>query len=422
MSVLIFHPSVAPFVQQAARAIHEAGPLGRFFTTVHDQPASLHQRLFRNIGRIAGRDFAQQFRRRAVTELPPEKVISVPWGELLRLAIGAVDRDGRATDFVWEKAELAFDRRVSRAVRTELTGVYGFEHSSLFTFQRARALGLRVAYDVPAPDSAFVHDLLAREAERFPELRTPYHLHTAKREARRLARRRSEWHAADLVIAASQFTRDSYARAGLPVEHVRIIPYGAPPPAPREMALRPDGGDDTRLALVWAGTFSIRKGAHYLLDAWRQGNFGRHARLRVFGAITVPDGILHPLPEGIELGGSIPRTELLEHLRQSDALIFPTLCDGFGMVATEAWSCGLPVITTDRAGAADLLKSSENGLLIRAGEAGAIREALEWCATHRTQLREMREAAYGTAVRWQWGDYRRALAAVLRNAGLFQNR
>lgn len=420
MSVLIFHPSVAPFVQQAARAIEEAGQLECFVTTVHDDPGAWTQRTVCGLGRLLGRDFAAQFRRRAVTEIPLAKVESHPGGELLRVATATIDSDGRATDFVWEWSETRFDRHVARKLHRGLSGVYGFEFSSLATFQRARTLGLPVAYDVPAPEPRFVQGLLDAEMERFPELRTAYHRYTVNREERRIARRRAEWHAADLVVTASRFTRDSYARAGLSVKHAHIVPYGAPPPAPRDLAVRPPTADGAPLALVWAGTFSIRKGAHYLLDAWRRGNFGRHARLRVFGAIAVPDRVLHPLPEGVELGGSIPRGDLMEHFRQSDALIFPTLCDGFGMVATEAWSCGLPVITTDRAGAADLLKSGENGLLIRPGETAAIGEALDWCLTHRAQLHTMREASHDTAARWQWTDYRRTLAAALRDAGFFR--
>ena len=99
-------------------------------------------------------------------------------------------------------------------------------------------------------------------------------------------------------------------------------------------------------------------------------------------------------------------------------LIFPTLCDGFGMVATEAWSRGLPVITTDRAGAADLLVPHRNGLLIPAGDPAAIVGCIEWCLTHRAELRAMREAALATAAGWQWSDYRRMHTATLRAAGM----
>jgi glycosyltransferase involved in cell wall biosynthesis len=419
VSVVIFHPSVAPPDQQAARAIYEAGQLERFVTTVRDDPSSPAQRLASAAGRLVGRDLRAQFRRRAVTEVPFDKVEAHPWRELLRLATGALDRDGRLTDFVWERAEIAFDRTVARGLHRALTGVYGYEHSSRHSFERARDLGIRVAYEMPAPEPRFVQRILDAEMSRFPELRTAYHRHTARREDRRTARRLAEWHSADVVIAASTYTKRSFSSAGLDVGKVQIVPIGARAAAPRGEALRAGDGLDGPLTFLWAGTFGIRKGAHYLLEAWRRGGFGRHARLKVFGAVALPDRVLHPLPEGVELGGSIPRPELMAHYRSSDALIFPTLCDGWGMVVTEAWSRGLPVITTECAGAADLLRDRGNGLLIRAGDAQAICESIDWCLAHRVELRAMREAALATAEGWPWPAYRRLLADTLRRAGLF---
>ncbi|MDI1335068.1 MAG: glycosyltransferase family 4 protein [Lacunisphaera sp.] len=419
MSVLIFHSMVAPHVQQAARALQEAGQLDRFITSVRDEPASLRQRLLTALGRLGGLDLSREFGRRTIRDLPPDRVESHPWGELLRVAVARLDPDKRLSDFVWERTEFGFDELVARRLHRGLTGVYGFEYSSLATFRRAKTLGLRVGYEMPAPEPRYVQDIIDAETAKFPELRTPYHDYTAVREEARIARRRAEWASADVIIAASHFTTNSYARAGLDVSRVRLIPLGAPPAVSAEAAAAggsPAGGP---LQLLWAGTFSIRKGAHYLLDAWRQGDFGRHARLRIYGTNGLPERLVSPLPAGVEFCGSVPREELMAQYQRSDALLFPTLCDGFGMVATEAWSRGLPVITTDCAGAADLLKPGDNGLVIRAGHAAAITGAIEWGLAHRAELRAMRRAAAATAAGWQWADYRRALAAALRDAGLF---
>jgi glycosyltransferase involved in cell wall biosynthesis len=420
MSVLISHPSVAPFVQQAARALFEAGELDRFITSVRYDPQSAAQRRLCALGRACGLPIEARLKRRIITEIPLSKVESHPWGEIARLLSGFFDRSGRLTDLVWERAEPAFDRLVARRVRADHDAVYGFEYSSLATFTRARELGVRVVYDMPAPEPRFVQKLLETEIDRLPELRTAYHRHTAAREERRIGRRRAEWNSADLVIAASRFTRDSFAQADLDIAKVRVVPYGAPPAIPREEAVNGGSRKDEQLRLIWAGTFSIRKGAHYLLDAWRQGGFGRHAQLKVFGSVTLPDRLLHPPPENVEFVGSLPRSSLMEHYRTSDALIFPTLCDGFGMVVTEAWSRGLPVITTNRAGAADLLQPRQNGLLIPAGDAAAIGGAIDWCLAHRNELHAMREASLATAAGWQWSDYRQSLTSTLRQAGIFR--
>src|SRR5262249_26474359 len=106
-------------------------------------------------------------------------------------------------------------------------------------------------------------------------------------------------------------------------------------------------------------------------------------------------------------------SRLMAEYHAADALVFPTLCDGFGMVVSEAWSRGTPVITTDRAGASDLLRPGYNGLLIPAADAAAIGGAVERCLSHRRELRAMREAAQATAANWHWSDYRRALVQAV---------
>jgi len=105
----------------------------------------------------------------------------------------------------------------------------------------------------------------------------------------------------------------------------------------------------------------------------------------------------------------------MQHYRRSDLLLFPTLCDGFGMVATEAWSQGLPVLTTSHAGAADLLQPGENGLIVSPADSRALVVQLQWCLSHRRELRRMRAAAHATAAGWQWTDYRRTLAATIQS-------
>src|SRR5262249_42953043 len=162
--------------------------------------------------------------------------------------------------------------------------------------------------------------------------------------------------------------------------------------------------------VLFAGTLGIHKGVHYLLSAWRKLAPGQKAVLQIFGASNLPRRLTADLDSSIEVSSTIPRAALFERYRAADVLVFPTLCDGFGMVVTEAFAHGLPVITTRRAGAADLVRHGENGLIVPAGNTQALAEALEWCLSHRRELKAMRQAALETAARWQWCDFREALA------------
>jgi glycosyltransferase involved in cell wall biosynthesis len=413
MSILLFHTMTAPHVQQPARALHEAGLLHRFVTGLREKPDAASQRFACQLARLTGYDLAAQLRKRAVTEIPLHLVEDHPWGEWLRLLVGRCDRVGRLSDLVWERTEKAFDRTVARQLDDRIRAVYGYEYSSRQTFARAGQLGIARIYDVPAPEPRFVQNILDREVARFPELQSPFYHHTAARETTRIAYRRAEWDAADLVIANSRFTRESFALAGCDVSKVRVVPYGAPAPVSLEAARAGGTHGQGPVRMLWAGTFGIRKGAHYLLDAWREANLGAHATLDVFGSQALPARLITPQPEGITFHSPVPRAVLMEHYQRADILLFPSLCDGFGMVATEAWSRGLPVLTTSHAGAVDLLRHEENGLLVPPADVGSLAAALQWCVAHRDALRAMRPAAQATAAAWQWTDYRRALASAV---------
>lgn len=415
MSILLFHTMTAPHVQQAARALHEAGLLHRYVTGLREKPGALTQRAARAISKLAGYDLGAQLRKRAITEVPLDLVEDHPLGELLRLLSGRLDRSGRISDLVWERTETGFDRIVARRLDRNIRAVYGYEYSARHTFARARQLGIATIYETPAPEPRFVQNILDREVARFPELQTPFYYHTAARETRRIAYRREEWDLADAVIANSRFTRDSFARDGRDVSKVRVVPLGAPVPIERAQAIAGGSADHEPLRFLWAGTFGIRKGAHYLLEAWREAKLGDRAHLDVFGSQGLPQRLVSPAPAGITFHAPVSRPVLMQHYRRSDLLLFPTLCDGFGMVATEAWSQGLPVLTTSHAGAADLLQPGENGLIVSPADSRALVVQLQWCLSHRRELRRMRAAAHATAAGWQWTDYRRTLAATIQS-------
>jgi glycosyltransferase involved in cell wall biosynthesis len=128
-------------------------------------------------------------------------------------------------------------------------------------------------------------------------------------------------------------------------------------------------------------------------------------------------GALSRKPLAVDpLNGSIPQAELFQRYRAADLLIFPTLCDGFGMVIPEAFANGVPVITTDRAGAAELVRPGANGLIVPAGDAAALADALEWGLSHKAELAGMRSAALETARQRPWSAYRRELAGIVAQA------
>jgi glycosyltransferase involved in cell wall biosynthesis len=408
--ISVAHLIPAPFTQQVARALDEAGVLETFFCTLVDDPNLLWQRGAKAAARCVGFDLATQLKRRAVTDIGRDKVRTYPAREVLRMLATKLNQDPVAGDRIFHWARDGFDRWVAGQL-SGLDVLYGYEYGSLAMFESAKRQGIRTAYDLPSPEHDFVEKLLAPEFERFPELATPYRELVLEQHAERTDRRRREWELADLIIANSNFTADSWRAAGWSEKRVAVVPYGAPPITHPFVKAAPDPTP----RFLWAGTFSVRKGAHYLIDAVRSmaAIDSRGFTIDVHGSVTLPVALLKNLPPQIRLLGSIPRGELFQKMRESDLLVFPTLCDGFGLVVNESFAQGLPVLTTRRAGAADLIREEENGWLVEPADAASLAEGLSRALDDRDKLALMREAAQLTAANWQWADYRREIAKAV---------
>ena len=393
--------------QQAARAFHERGALAAFVTGL----AYHESRLLRIGGSLGGR-IKKELLRRAITQVPPDMIVSYPLLDALRTALSRCVKNSIYADMAWDAMSHRFDHAVGERHLESIQAVYAFEYTAKYTFEQAERRGIAKILGLPSTDSKEFEDIKNREESRFPELRSRQHSYFAERFARRYDRRRAEIALADVIVVNSEVTRRSHIRAGVDPKKILVVPSAAPPGI---MAIaKPVTDIDQPLSVVWAGSVIIRKGAHYFLGAWRALNAGKRAHAQVYGSVGLPDRVLRPLPSGLELMGSVPQADLFAAFERADVLVFPTLADNFGLVITEAFSRGLPVITTDMAGASDLVEHGRNGLIVPAADSAGLAEALQWCLDNRTALYQMRFHALETARRAQGPDHRRLLITKLK--------
>lgn len=414
MQFVLSHPDLNTwFVREAGIALREAGWRCRAVTAYVDKPELWWRRALASLGRVGGIDVDREFRRRLLKSSPWSSVDTSPGWELLRIAAIRAGVDVRAVDKLFHHSIHSLERRTIRALDAATTHVYCYEYSALDTFMAATGRGIRKIYEVPSPEYDFVESLLADEMSAFPELRSRATPYFDRVRAGRSERRRKEWDLADLVVVNSTFTLKTFQRAGRDVSKVVVVPYGAPPAVAEPDRPSPAGRP---FRFLWAGTFSVRKGAHHLLDAWRSRRHQADGELHIYGAWALPDRLRRNLPSSIHFHGSIPQSDLFRRYAEADVLVFPTLCDGFGMVVTEAFAQGLPVITTDRAGAADLVRPGKNGLIVPGGDIAELTSTLDWCVDHRPKLLDMRSNALTTANDRPWDAYRAELSAAIADA------
>jgi len=408
MRALVSYPGNLCDARQAALAFHERGALATFVTGLVLDEDSFIRDVSRAFG-LAALDerLRREFGRRAVPEIPRDQVICYPWLEGLRTLFARYSKNPILADLAWDAMSFKFDRTVARRHLDGVDLVYAYEYTARATFERAKDRGCACILGVPSLDSLEFENIKNREKSQFPDLKTKYDTYFSRRFKIRYARRRAETALADLIIANSELTRCSHIRAGADPNKVVVVPAAAPPPIE---AIEPrHSSHDKSLVVIWAGTVSVRKGAHYLFNSWRALRAGKKARVQVYGQVALPEQVLRPLPEGLELLGSVPQQQLWAAYDQADILVFPTLSDGFGGVVLEAFSRGVPVITTPSAGASQFVEHGKNGIIVQPADAAALTQALSWCLDNREALYQMRFAALETARHWQWHDHRRML-------------
>lgn len=410
MDVLVANPGHSPSVRQGVKALHEHDLLDVFATCYVDHPDDPLSSTIKQIVRVVRPSYVRHLERRAFHDLPFEYIRTHPVGQLLQEAADKLIGNPTLTDRIWEWKEHRFDRWAARQLHDGIDAVHVNEHAALATILAARRAGIPSFYRQPSQHHSFFTELYREQTRQYPEIEGDRgHLHDSPLSAKRNARRDRELELADYVLVKSSFTKRTLTDAGVDPDKVLVTPYGCPEVDPKPQS-EPD-----RVTFLNAGTQNLRKGLHLLYRAWEQlAPDPDAAGLQLIGAMTLPESLRQRLPGAVRIEDSIPHDELMRRYREASVFVLPSLADGFAMVVTEAMSRGLPVITTENTGAADLITHGENGFVLPADDVAALKRQMTWCIENTHRLPEIGRQALETAEEWQWHDYRAELARTMR--------
>jgi len=182
----------------------------------------------------------------------------------------------------------------------------------------------------------------------------------------------------------------------------RVIPNGVALPAGGVPELRPID-PSAPLRMVFVGQAVQRKGLGVLLRAFEALRDHVPVELTLVGCARADvEHLLHD-PRGVHALGKVNDAAKHRALVEADVLCAPSLGgESFGMVLTEAFAAGTPVVASDIAGYREVVRPDREGVLVAAGDATALAEALR--ALYRDPARRLAlaQGAGARAQRFTW--------------------
>jgi glycogen synthase len=164
---------------------------------------------------------------------------------------------------------------------------------------------------------------------------------------------------------------------------------------------------DGVLQLLYLGRMERRKGVQNLIRAMT-GLTGPPVSLTLLGGdtATAPLGgslraqldLMSAADRRVHLVDAVPRSEVGEFIRNSHAVVIPSLWECWPNTAREALSLNRPVIATPVGGLCEMVKPGRSGWLTRDRSPEAIRGAIAEVAARSMEVRELIESGSPRAV------------------------
>lgn len=137
------------------------------------------------------------------------------------------------------------------------------------------------------------------------------------------------------------------------------------------------------LRILSIGRFHWIKGYTYAIEAIKiLADQGIHVQYTIVAQGEIPGEVLYQIHDRkldscIEIINGVAYAEIISVLQQHTVLLLPSVEEGIANVVLEAMAVGLPVITTNCGGMAEVVTHDVNGWLVPLRNAQAIAEALK---------------------------------------------
>lgn len=195
-----------------------------------------------------------------------------------------------------------------------------------------------------------------------------------------------EWNLADIIVVNSEYSKECIVDYGAAENKIVVLPLIFEVENKEIKSVN----KDQKLNVGFIGNINLIKGFKVFHDTARQlrDSMNFHAA----GVVHISPEIVENSKGFINYHGHLGSQELQNLYNTLDVLLFPTYCDGFGMVQLEAMSYGIPVLATKNCG--DVVIDGVNGWKIN--DVDDVINKLNVLNEDRNKLHQLSQNAFDT--------------------------
>jgi len=385
-----------------AKSLNDLGYLNKFYTSSYIKHNRLQNYFLKNSN--------QFWTRRFLIGLAGKKV-DANWRFEVPEYLGKIFRyDSKKIEELVYCRDEKFDTYMSAILsKTKPKYFWGFQGSCLKSLKAVKKNGGIAICELATAHITFAKRILNEEKRLHPEWEDSIsNVDFPMYYEKRLVEEPNE---ADIVIAASAFTKLTLTESGISESKIHILPLGAD--IEHIKYLEKKRNKNKPLKLLFAGTVTQRKGIYYLLEAMK--HFSKsEVELHIIGNMFGSGAAFEKYKDVYTYHGSLAQQQLFERYHEFDVLILPTIFEGFALVIVEAMAAGLPVITTAHSIGPELINDDQNGYIVPIRNIEAIKLSIEKIVNKtENEFQEMSKKARSSALNYSWSEYSNRLKDFL---------
>jgi len=276
--------------------------------------------------------------------IPDDKVVSLPLSLLLNEAVYKLGGQR-----LQRKSQALIHNLFSHAAAHHLEGsthIHGWSSFSEPSILWAKCNGIPFLLERSSSHMNVQCQLLREEYRKLG-------LNWVETHSKIVAQELREYQLADKVAVPSLFVKRSFLSQGFPEKRLIHNPFGT-----NIKSFSPGTKQDNIFRVIYAGSLSIRKGIHYLVEAFMNANIPNSELCLVGGTTKETPRLLVGADERVKCIGHIPQAKLVDYYRNSSVFVMASIEEGLACVQAQAIASGLPIICTTNTGGEDLLRMS----------------------------------------------------------------